>query len=65
MDFSTNDSTSRELSTNELDTISAGFRCTGGPLGPFGGLGPALPPPIGGGGGIERPHPGLPPYEVF
>ena len=68
MDFPTNDFlASHELSTKELDTISAGLMITF----PFhGGHGPVvLPQPgvpsPGQGGDVGRPHPGVPPYEVF
>ena len=65
MSFSTNDDfTNRELSTKELDTISAGLRWS--PPFPI-----PIPVPQGGvpghgqGGNPGRPHPGVPPYEVF
>ena len=68
MSFSTNDDfTNRELSTNELDTISAGlsFRF------PFNPIPPRLLVPQGGvsshgqGGDVDRPHPGEPTLSLF
>jgi hypothetical protein len=67
MSFSTNDDfANRELSTNELDTISAGFRITF----PFNPIPPRLPvpqsvPSHGQGGDVDRPHPGEPTLSLF
>jgi hypothetical protein len=68
MSFSTNnDFSSRELSTNELDSISAGMRITF-PFHPAPGL-PVFPlpgvPTHNQGGDTGRPHPGVPPYQAF
>lgn len=69
MSFSTNDDlTNRELSTSELDAISAAGFWKLPPFGP--GLGPIVLPTIGvtghgQGGDTGRPHPGVPPYQAF
>ena len=68
MTFPTNDDfAKRELSADELDTISAGLMITF----PFhGGHGPAVLPKTGvmsggQGGDIDRPHPGEPTLSLF
>jgi hypothetical protein len=68
MSFSTNDDfAKRELSTGELDTISAGFRFSF-PFHPAPGLPvPPLPgiPTHNQGGDVGRPHPGEPTLSLF
>jgi hypothetical protein len=64
MSFSTNDDfANRELSTNELDMISAGFRISL----PFSPIPPrlAVPQSHGPGGDVDRPHPGEPALSLF